>query len=308
MKKSLFIFFLFTVIVSVVNAQDVITLKNGSDIRAKVTEIGTREVKYKQYSNLSGPAYTIRKSDIFRIKYENGEVDIFDSEQEEISAPVRTTPDNTRRPNSPATQRPQQARPQQTRPQQARPQQSKPLRQERIVEESTEEVYEDEEDYRKGFIGLSVGAAYLSDDHDLFGTGTQVAVNFGYMFSPHVGIAASSFMTDFPVSTGSVTLNDVSIGLFGFVTGPLFSTPANDTRTVELSFRPALGFARFQAQVGNESGTGDEISFVFSAGAALQINLSRHFALSAHADYFNSKIDGIDLSSFGLSIGANYRF
>jgi hypothetical protein len=302
MKKSLFIF-LFTVIVSVVNAQDVITLKNGSDIRAKVTEIGTNEVKYKQFSNLSGPAYTIRKSDIFRIKYENGEVDIFDSEQEEISAPVKTTPGNTRRPNSPATQRSQQAR-----PQQARPQQAKPLRQERIVEESTEEVYEDEEDYKKGFIGLSVGAAYLSDDMGILGTGTQVAVNFGYMFSPHVGIAASSFMTDFPVSTGGVTLNDVSMGLLGFVTGPLFSTPANDTRTVELSFRPALGFARFQAQIGNESGTGDEISFVFSIGAALQINLSRHFALSAHADYFNSKIDGIDLSSFGLSIGANYRF
>ncbi|MDR1437235.1 MAG: porin family protein [Candidatus Symbiothrix sp.] len=298
MKKVLFIFFLLTLIVSFAKAQDIITLKSGDDVRAKVTEIGTSEVKYKQFSNLSGPTYTIRKSEIFRIKYENGEVEIFDREPEETSDPVRTVPD-TRRPASPAVRRPQRQEP-------LRQQQSRPLRQERIVEESTQEF--EDEDYSKGYIGLSVGAAYLSDDMGAFGTGTQVAVNFGYLFSPHVGIGSSIFVTDFPVSSGGVTLNDVTIGLSGVVAGPLFSTPANESRKVEIDFRPAIGLARGQITVGSDSGTSDEVAFVFSAGAVLHINLSRHFSLSVHADYFNGKAEGIDLSSFGLSLGANYRF
>jgi hypothetical protein len=52
-------------------------LKNGDEIKAIVQEVGIDDVKYKKYENPSGPTYTLLKSDIFMIKYENGEKDIF---------------------------------------------------------------------------------------------------------------------------------------------------------------------------------------------------------------------------------------
>lgn len=51
---------------------DIIMLKNGDEIEAKVTEIGSSEIKYKQCNNQEGPVFTIIKQDVFKIKYANG--------------------------------------------------------------------------------------------------------------------------------------------------------------------------------------------------------------------------------------------
>ena len=58
-------------------AQDVITLKNGDDIKAIVQEVGIDDVKYKKFDNPSGPNYTLKKAEIFMIRYENGSKDVF---------------------------------------------------------------------------------------------------------------------------------------------------------------------------------------------------------------------------------------
>jgi hypothetical protein len=58
-------------------AQDIITLKSGIDIKAVIHEVGTNEVKYQRFDNLNGSIYTLRKSEIFRIVYENGTIDVF---------------------------------------------------------------------------------------------------------------------------------------------------------------------------------------------------------------------------------------
>jgi TM2 domain-containing membrane protein YozV len=58
-------------------AQDIIILKNGNDIQAIVIEVGTEDVKYKRFDNQNGPNYTLKKSDIFMIMYENGSKDVF---------------------------------------------------------------------------------------------------------------------------------------------------------------------------------------------------------------------------------------
>jgi hypothetical protein len=77
MKKIYLLIFVAFVCNSALHAQDIITLKSGDEIKAKVQEIGVSDVKYKKYENLDGPTYTLVKSDIFMIKYENGEKDIF---------------------------------------------------------------------------------------------------------------------------------------------------------------------------------------------------------------------------------------
>lgn len=61
-------------------AQDMIVRRDGSIIQSKVLEIGTSEVKYKKWSNPDGPSYSIAKSDILAINYQNGGKDKFEDE------------------------------------------------------------------------------------------------------------------------------------------------------------------------------------------------------------------------------------
>jgi len=67
-------------------SQDVITNKNGEDIQARILKVGTEEVEYKRYDNPDGPVFTMTKSDILLIRYENGTKDIFD---EKLNEPPR---------------------------------------------------------------------------------------------------------------------------------------------------------------------------------------------------------------------------
>lgn len=58
-------------------SQDTITKKNGEDLLAKVIEVGQNEIKYRQFNNLEGPIYSILKSDVLLLHYENGQKDVF---------------------------------------------------------------------------------------------------------------------------------------------------------------------------------------------------------------------------------------
>ena len=82
----------FTLSSSVLQAQDVITLKNGEDIMAKVVEIGSTEIRYKRFDNLQGPTYAIEKVRVFRITYENGTRDVFADETPVQRQPTTQTP------------------------------------------------------------------------------------------------------------------------------------------------------------------------------------------------------------------------
>jgi hypothetical protein len=68
---------LFALISFSVFGQDVIYTNDGETIESKVTEIGKKEVRYKKFSNQSGPNYTISTSRIDRIVYENGSIENF---------------------------------------------------------------------------------------------------------------------------------------------------------------------------------------------------------------------------------------
>lgn len=77
MKKILFIYGFITLGLEL-NAQDVIIKTNTEEIECKIVEIEDTRVKYKNFSNLDGPVYNINKVDIFMIKYENGQKDVFE--------------------------------------------------------------------------------------------------------------------------------------------------------------------------------------------------------------------------------------
>ena len=65
---------------------DVITMKDGKDIEAKVLEISTTEIKYKNCGNLEGPTISVLRKEVFSIKYANGTKEI-----------ITTTNDGTNR-------------------------------------------------------------------------------------------------------------------------------------------------------------------------------------------------------------------
>ena len=77
MKKL--IVFVLVLMPLMTKAQDVIVKKDGSTILSKVLEVNPSDIKYKKYSNQNGPTYTIDKSEVMSINYENGEKDTFDN-------------------------------------------------------------------------------------------------------------------------------------------------------------------------------------------------------------------------------------
>lgn len=76
MKKTNFLLILIFASMSLF-AQDIITTKSGDDIKAKVLEVNTTEIKYKKLDNLDGPIFSILKSEVLIVRYENGTKDIF---------------------------------------------------------------------------------------------------------------------------------------------------------------------------------------------------------------------------------------
>lgn len=77
MRKILF--FMLLICSANISAQDVIVKKDGSTIISKVLEVNIADIKYKKFSNLNGPTYTISKSDVMAINYKNGEKDVFNN-------------------------------------------------------------------------------------------------------------------------------------------------------------------------------------------------------------------------------------
>ena len=72
--------FLFLLVTSFSNtySQDIILKTNGSSIQSKIDEVGTDEIKYHKYNNLSGPIFILLKEDVSKIIFENGDIEEFD--------------------------------------------------------------------------------------------------------------------------------------------------------------------------------------------------------------------------------------
>jgi hypothetical protein len=70
--KKIIIVILISFFLNSSKAQDTLTMRNGENIPVKVIEVGTLEVKYKKLDNLNGPTFSVLKSNLSKIIYENG--------------------------------------------------------------------------------------------------------------------------------------------------------------------------------------------------------------------------------------------
>lgn len=65
----------------IVKSQDIVFLKNGEEIAASVKEVSEFSIKYIKADNPNGPLYSIRKAEVFMVKYQNGTKDVFPAEK-----------------------------------------------------------------------------------------------------------------------------------------------------------------------------------------------------------------------------------
>jgi hypothetical protein len=99
--KNLLLFILFVCSSNIIKAQDTLSMRSGENILVKVIEVsnvrlklkntfkgyievGTAEVKYKKLDNLNGPVFSMLKSDLLMIKYQNGTSDDISKEAQKI--------------------------------------------------------------------------------------------------------------------------------------------------------------------------------------------------------------------------------
>lgn len=72
------------------SSQDLITKKDGTDIKAKIVEIGFTDIKYKNWDNQNGPSILMLKSDILIVRYQNGQKEIFNAATTQSAAVTPT--------------------------------------------------------------------------------------------------------------------------------------------------------------------------------------------------------------------------
>ena len=84
MKKILFVAVLVASPISM-NAQDIVVRKGGDVENVKVLEVTPTEVKFKKYNNQNGPTFVEYRSNLVSVKYENGEVQKFNDDPDNVS-------------------------------------------------------------------------------------------------------------------------------------------------------------------------------------------------------------------------------
>lgn len=83
--KQLFIIISLLFVAGIAMAQDVIVKKDGSTIPSKVEEINNTDIKYKKWGNLDGPLYSISRTEVVVINYQNGEIEVIQSNTNQSS-------------------------------------------------------------------------------------------------------------------------------------------------------------------------------------------------------------------------------
>lgn len=89
MKNIILLFAVAILSISQSFAQDRLFFLNGDETDVKITEISSSEIKYKRLDNLEGPSFSTLKTELFMIKYANGDKEMITAQiSEPAAAPV----------------------------------------------------------------------------------------------------------------------------------------------------------------------------------------------------------------------------
>jgi len=84
MKKIITLFVCTLMAITSICAQDIIVTKDAKKIDAKILEVSTSEIRYKELDNLNGPTFILRADEINSITYANGKVVLYNQKSEQI--------------------------------------------------------------------------------------------------------------------------------------------------------------------------------------------------------------------------------
>ena len=71
-------------------AQDIIVTRDAKRVEAKILEVSSSEIKYKEFNNQDGPTFVLTTNEINTIIYQNGTVKVFDQAKQAAPAPAYT--------------------------------------------------------------------------------------------------------------------------------------------------------------------------------------------------------------------------
>ena len=83
MKNTILLLAIAMLSISQSFAQDRLFFLNGDETDVKITEVTSSEVKYKRLDNLEGPSFSTLKTELFMIKYANGDKEMITAQNAE---------------------------------------------------------------------------------------------------------------------------------------------------------------------------------------------------------------------------------
>ena len=78
MKKLLLFSFFFALFIKINAQKDQVTMKTGETLTVKISEVTPSQIKFLK--TLDGPIYSLNKSEVFMIVYEDGRKQLFEQE------------------------------------------------------------------------------------------------------------------------------------------------------------------------------------------------------------------------------------
>src|SRR5690554_6257585 len=92
-KKCLF-FSLCILFTTKIFAQDIIHLRDSTTIKAIIEEIATNDINFRKYGDTDLSTYSLKKSDVIRINYNNGDIQSFGANERIIITKVNQDRDD----------------------------------------------------------------------------------------------------------------------------------------------------------------------------------------------------------------------
>lgn len=165
---------------------------------------------------------------------------------------------------------------------------------------------------KPGYVAVTIGPSFPTGDfadsqNGMANTGVNLTlINFGFLFSEHLGISASWFGAAYPLDNDD--FDPWSYG--GLMVGPLLSFELSEN--AEWDFKPMIGYAVTKAP---DIGKGEEeaTSFAINLGTLIRVHMSSTFSLALSADLFGTKAKFKDLGfeqdigALSLGLGLAYR-
>lgn len=161
----------------------------------------------------------------------------------------------------------------------------------------------------KGYIGVSIGAAFPGGDLDGLKSGLNFGlINAGYRFSDNFGLTLNWGGSGFEIKD----LPGGTLGIGYFAVGPMLTLPINDK--FGFDFKPQYAFTSAVSEYDGDKAEWSGPGGILLSGT-MNYSLAKHWGLSFNLDYLSTKFnefegESVDVkaSVFSTAIGIQYKF